>query len=554
MAEEKQRSLFTILREHVSMGITDSSNAWHFRTINRETEAHLTETGHPVLFFNASTRLNRTSLNAAYAWITANSLRFSGCPIHFISCGQGLKPCLLSVGRGGDALCSSCMELSQKMYDGLPHTVFHYEKDNEVANDVEGLDHAGLSVYVHEGVPLGELTLPSLRWILRKHHLDGDPEAVKLQRSFICSAWSTYLQARRLMDETEPRAVVVFNGLQYPEAVVKWLGKSRGIPTFTHEIGLMPNTAIFTEGEATACPIDLPDDFKMTPERNEKLDDYLSKRMKGTFSTAGVQFWPEMKALPPEFWDKARTFRQIVPVFTNVIFDTSQAHANIVFSDMFAWLDEVKRIIENHSDTLFVIRAHPDESRPGKESHETVTDWVKKNQLTWLPNVIYVPPEEYISSYELIQASKFTMVYNSTIGLEAAIMGAGVLSAGKSRYTQVPLCWFPKTKEDYLEKCEELLNCDAVSVPPLFKETARRFMYYQFFHTALSFEPFIAPDETWKGYVKIKNFPLQALDPEQNINLKVIHDGILEGKPFVLPDEGKLEKEEKDQEEKAENL
>ena len=54
--------------------------------------------------------------------------------------------------------------------------------------------------------------------------------------------------------------------------------------------------------------------------------------------------------------------------------------------------------------------------------------------------------------------------------------------------------------------------------------------------------------------MKIKNFPLQALDPEQNINLKVIHDGILEGKPFVLPDEGKLEKEEKDQEEKAENL
>ncbi len=540
MAEQtQQRSLFRILREHVSMNRTDGSNARRFRKINRDTEPFLKETENPVLFFNASTRLNRTSLNAAYAWLTANSLRYSGVPAHFISCGKGLRPCLLSVGRGGDALCDSCMSLSRDMYAGLPHTVFHYEEDTEVANDVEGLDHEGLSGYVHEGVPLGELTLPSLRWILRRHHLDDVPEALPLQRSFIKSAWSTYLQAKKLIDQIHPRAIVVFNGLQYPEAVVKWIGKQRGTPTFTHEIGLMPNTAIFTEGEATACPIDLPDDFAMTPERDEKLDDYLSKRMKGSFSTAGVQFWPDMQALSPEFWEQARTFRQVVPVFTNVIFDTSQKHANTVFADMFAWLDEVKKLIEAHSDTLFVVRAHPDESRPGKESHETVTDWVKRNQLTYLPNVLYVPPEEHISSYELIQTSKFTMVYNSTIGLEAAIMGAGVLCAGRSRYSQVPLCWFPQSVGEYLKKAEELLNCDQIEVPESFRMTARRFMYYQFFHTALSFSPFISPDETWKGYVKINNFPAEALDPEKDKNLKVIHDGILYGRPFVLPDENK---------------
>ncbi len=202
-------------------------------------------------------------------------------------------------------------------------------------------------------------------------------------------------------------------------------------------------------------------------------------------------------------------------------------------------IDEVKKIIEAHSDTLFVIRAHPDETRPGKESHETVSDWVRKNQMTYLPNVIYVPPEEYLSSYELIRASKFIMVYNSTIGLEAAVMGAAVLCGGRSRYTQVPLCYFPKTIPEYLEKAEELLKCDAVSVPDSFRMTARRFMYYQFFHTALSFETFIEPDETWKGYVKIRSFPAEALDPEKDPVLRVIRDGILDGKPFVLPDENK---------------
>ncbi len=68
-------------------------------------------------------------------------------------------------------------------------------------------------------------------------------------------------------------------------------------------------------------------------------------------------------------------------------------------------------------------------------------------------------------------------------------------------------------------------------------------MYFQFFHTALSFDTFIVPDETWKGYVKIRKFPLDALDPENDLNLRVIRDGILNGSPFVLPDENKTKQE-----------
>ena len=52
-----------------------------------------------------------------------------------------------------------------------------------------------------------------------------------------------------------------------------------------------------------------------------------------------------------------------------------------------------------------------------------------------LPNLIFVAPEEYISSYDLIRRSKFVMIYNSTIGLEASIMGKPVLSAGSARFT-----------------------------------------------------------------------------------------------------------------------
>ena len=85
-----------------------------------------------------------------------------------------------------------------------------------------------------------------------------------------------------------------------------------------------------------------------------------------------------------------------MPVFTNVIFDTSQSHANVIFPHMFAWLDEVAALIRNHPKTLFVIRAHPDEERPGKAAEESVADWVEKNGIATLPNVVFVASSEYL--------------------------------------------------------------------------------------------------------------------------------------------------------------
>ncbi len=170
-----------------------------------------------------------------------------------------------------------------------------------------------------------------------------------------------------------------------------------------------------------------------------------------------------------------------MPVFTNVIFDTSQPHANTVFPDMFAWLDLVLETARQHPETLFVLRAHPDEARPGKESQESVAEWVQTRRAAELPNLVFVPPQEYLSSYELIARSKFVLIYNSTIGLEASILGAPVLCAGKARFTRYPTVFFPQSIAEYRATLEEFLAAETVTAPPEFRRNARRFLYYQLF-------------------------------------------------------------------------
>jgi hypothetical protein len=300
-------------------------------------------------------------------------------------------------------------------------------------------------------------------------------------------------------------------------------------------VGIQPLTAFFTDGEATAYPLEIPADFELNDTMNTRLDDYLGKRFKGDFTMAGIKFWPQIEQLDETLKQKMLAFKKIVPVFTNVIFDTSQVHANTIFPTMFNWLEVVRQVAKENPEVLFIVRAHPDEGRKGKESRESVANWVEQSSTDLLPNVIFIDTDEMVSSYELIRRSHFVMVYNSTIGLEAVLMGKNVLTAAKARYTQIPTTVHPVSQADYKKKLESLLLGDAKPVPVEFTRNARRFLYKQLFMSSLPFEQFLDTDLYWKGYVTLKtNVTPQVLSSANSETMQVILEGITHQTPFEL--------------------
>jgi hypothetical protein len=390
-----------------------------------------------------------------------------------------------------------------------------------------------MKTFNFHGKPLGALVLPSLRWILRRYHLIDNQETRYLFTEFILSANNVLERFNQLIEDLNPEIVVVFNGLQYPEAAVRWAAREAGVRVITHEVNLQPYSAFFTDGEATIYPLNIPDDFQLTDHQNQNLDSYLNLRFQGDFKMAGVKFWSDMHQLPEAFLNIAGQFKDLVPVFTNVIFDTSQAHANTIFPHMFAWLDLVLDTARNFPETLFVIRAHPDEMRKGKSSQESVLGWAEDQKAEELPNVILIGPDETLSSYELIQRSKFALVYNSSIGLEATLLGTPVLCAGKARYTQYPTVTFPETREKYLETLTNFLEVNDLKMPESHYENARNFLYYQLFRASLGFEDFLNEYPT-PGYVQLRRFNWQELLPGRSEVLDCIVSGILFEGDFIL--------------------
>jgi hypothetical protein len=503
----------------------------------------------PVVIFNASSRLTGLSLNAAFALLTAWSLRLAGVPVVQFVCQAGLRPCVLGTDRQDYRAappCEACIAQSQRLFSGADVRPFQFQEDPHLATALQGLSVSEMGSFTFDPpgntqtaqlspIPLGSLVMPSIRWALRRHNLPDDEPTRYLLRQYILSAWRAGQEFAALLADVRPRTALIFNGALYPEATARWVARQVGVRSVAYEVGFQQYSTFFTEGEPTAYPIRIPDEFELNEEQNARLDAYLEKRFQGKFTMAGIQFWPEMRGLDEAFLQKAATFKQLVPVFSNVVYDTSQVHANVIFPHMFAWLDCVLDVIRTHPETLFVIRAHPDEMRPGtrKLSNESVRQWVQDRGVDRLPNVTFIDSQEYISSYELIQRAKFVVVYNSSIGMEASLMGASVLCGGKARYTQYPIVFFPQSVAAFQHQMEEFLEAEMIQAPPEFQRNARRFLYFQLYRTSLPLDEFIQAAPRM-GFVHLRNFAWESLQPENNASLRIIVNGITKSEPFLL--------------------
>ncbi len=367
---------------------------------------------------------------------------------------------------------------------------------------------------------------------MRKTNIEDSVAIQSVYRQYLKSAAFLALRFEEIFDRLNPQALILFNGIFYPEAVASHVAARHGIPVVTHEVGLRPYSAFFSHEHATFRQVDIPDDFALTDLENERLDEYLEHRFSGRFSMAGIEFWPKLETSPGWLDEKIGRFENMVVIFTNVIFDTSQMHANTVFKDMFEWLDGMQDLINMHSDTLFIIRAHPDEDRTGKHSRQSVSEWIQRGDLLKFDNVAFIGPSEYVSSYELIERSRLVLVYNSSIGLEASIMGKRVVCAGRARYTHADTVFFPGTIRSYWETVGEMVAGRDSTAPIEFKDNARKLLYIELFQASLEFSRYLSPDPVLPGMVVLSDFDPEQLSADPAI--EVVREGIMQGSPFSL--------------------
>ena len=290
------------LTQRIKRGLVRRLNNLKIAAMAREVaRKELQPNGAPVIFFKASTGIDDLSWNSGFHLLASWAFRLQGTPVVYFACNSGMSHCVLGTNRDHVQKappCKSCVYQSKTLYTGtqvnrymgksdwqsdLRTQVqwFNYQRDEKLAEAAASLPVEEMMRFDWEGIPLGALCLPGLRWVLRVHHLNDDEATRYLFREYILSAWNVAQKFDELLEQTQPRAVLVFNGQFFPEATARYMALKRGIRVITHEVGLQPATAYFTEGEATAYPIH-PEAFEMNDEQNAKLMRTLLSAFKGT--------------------------------------------------------------------------------------------------------------------------------------------------------------------------------------------------------------------------------------------------------------------------------
>jgi hypothetical protein len=114
----------------------------------------------------------------------------------------------------------------------------------------------------------------------------------------------------------------------------------------------------------------------------------------------------------------------------------------------------------------FILRIHPNLKFLNNSQIKSL------RKLERLANLKIIEPDSSVYSYELIKKSDLTIVFGSTIGVEACFLGKPAISLGKAFYENIDVVYFPKTEKELFD----LIECNFLKAKP--KENTYKYGYW----------------------------------------------------------------------------
>lgn len=354
--------------------------------------------------------------------------------------------------------------------------------------DLIGFEHAGARV--------GRFALSTSFRSLRVGRLDvADARTKRVVAEHIASGMARADAAHRLLDRLRPD-LVVFMGNRYTgHGEVMDVAIDRGIDVVTWFDAHRSNALIlkrYNRGNRDQHHASLSDaSWSMMQQRawtpadrdalhSELADSYAAGDW---YSRGGTQ---TNKTIVPA----AELRRQLdldprkptAVIFPHVIWDATLFWGTDLFNNYEDWLVETVRAACANPHLNWIIKIHP--VHVAKAAMERINEEAGelaalRRRIGALPDHIkLIPPETRINTYSLFAVMDYCLTVRGTIGIEAAAMGARVLTAGTGRYDHRGFTTDSDSAGEYLDRLARLHTLGPSS--PAERELAERYAYGAF--------------------------------------------------------------------------
>ncbi len=317
---------------------------------------------------------------------------------------------------------------------------------------------------------------------------DGDLYKLRLSRN-MAAAGAT----RRLLERGEYDVVIIPNGSIFEFGASYRAARDLGVPVVTYEFGeqrervwLAQNAEIMLQD--TSAFWEARGQTSLSAEERKILKELYRARRSGHVWANFGRRWQHSQRQGTNSARESLSLdpsRQVVLLCTNVVGDSLALGRQIFTEGMVDWLSMTVKYFSERPDVQLIVRVHPGElNGAGDPSVDII-----RRTLPELPeNIIVVPPESQINTYDLVSLANLGLVYTTTVGMEMAMAGIPVIVGGWTHYRGKGFTCDPTTQEEYYGMLNQFLA--TTHVRPLKHsqvELAERYAYRFFFEYPLPF-------------------------------------------------------------------
>lgn len=294
------------------------------------------------------------------------------------------------------------------------------------------------------------------------------------------------------LEQNKPDVVIIPNGSILELGVLYKVCRSMNIDAVTYEYGDMRETIWLAKNQEIMRQN--TDDLwaglggsPLTAEHRQILTDFFTARKNAQLWGNYAKKWQEVGTEGAQRVKQVLKLddRPVVLLATNVLGDSLMLGRQVISQTMADWIKDTIAHLLGRQDIQVVIRVHPDEvSYKGTSMVQVI-----KEAYPQLPDNFHViGPAEKVNTYDLMEVTRLGLVFTTTAGLEMALAGIPVITAGQTHYRGRGFTNDPASWNEYISMLDGMLADDSLSrLSEQQLELTWRYAYLFFFEYALSF-------------------------------------------------------------------
>lgn len=148
--------------------------------------------------------------------------------------------------------------------------------------------------------------------------------------------------------------------------------------------------------------------------------------------------------------------RPVVLMCPNTAWDSALLGYDPVFPSLVEWVRQTVTYFSQRKDCWLIVRAHTLENLFG--TGQPILSVIREHQPSLPDHIRLVGPDDPVNTYDLMDLCRLGLVYKSTTGLEIALRGTPVITAGQPHYSGKGFTTDVKTAAEYFGAIDRFLS------------------------------------------------------------------------------------------------